>query len=193
MEQNQENGLAVINQNTGLETKEQKELRLEFLKEMEKFTKTLNQAPNPIKIKKHEGADYLPISVVEKDLDKVYFGAVQYEIISYQQILNEFVVHARIKVLHPVLRQWLNYDGIGAGMFQQKAGTPIQDFFIHKLKNSGKITVPNAYASAIKNAAKKIGKRFGSDLNRLFEDDYKGYIKDNTEGQDDGDNKPLNK
>lgn len=184
-----ETGLTTTNQNTGLETKEQTEQRLQFLKEMQKFTATLNTPPNPVKVLKHEGYDYIPISMIEKDLDKVFFGLVQYEIISYQQILNEFVVHARIKVFHPVKQEWLNYDGIGAGMFQQTAKTPIADFYIHKLKNAGKITVPNAYAEAIKNGAKKIGKRFGADLNRKHEDVYVPY---SVEGKPTEGSVPLN-
>lgn len=165
-----------------VELKSESDTKRDFLVQMEKFTRTLNVRPAPEKILQHEGYLYIPISAVEKDLAKVFFGLIQYEIISYQQILNEFVVHARIKVYHPVLQQWLNYDGIGAGMFQQKANTPLQDFFQYKLKNAGKLTVPNAYAEAIKNAAKKIGKRFGSDINRKHEDNYSGWIKEEKEG-----------
>lgn len=169
--------------NTDLATKQDREQLFQFRLHLENFTKQLNVAPNPNKIKKHEGNEYLPISMVEKDLQKLFFGCVQYEIISFQQVLNEFVVHARIKVFHPVLREWLHYDGIGCGMFQQKAGTPVQDFFMYKRKDGGKLTVPNAYAQAIKNAAKKLGKRFGSDLNRTYEDNYEGFFKDANESE----------
>lgn len=180
--------VATTNKNTGIETAEQGKLRADMLQQMEKFTKNLHRSPDPAKIKIHEGAKYIPISTIEKDLDKVFFGAVQYEIISYQLVVNEFIVHARIKVFHPILQQWLNYDGIGAGMLQQKAGTPLTDFIMYKLKNTCKIAVPNAYAAALKNAAKKIGKRFGSDLNREHEDDYRPYFKE----ENDGDNKVFN-
>lgn len=173
-------GLATTNNQVA--THQDRELMEDFIFKLEKFTSNLNHSPNPNKIAKHEGYEYLPISIVEKDLQRQFFGLIQYEIQSYQHVLNEFVVHARIKVYHPVLRQWLNYDGIGAGMFQQKKDTPIQDFFVYKTKNAGKLTVPNAYAEAIKNAAKKIGKRFGSDLNRKIEDNYEPFLKE----------KPLN-
>src|SRR5690606_16859835 len=109
-----EQGLQQVeNQNNQIETKSDSEKKADLLLQLEKFTTNLNRTPNPQKILQHEGYDYIPISVVEKDLMKMFFGAVQYEIISYQQILNEFVVHARIKVFHPVLNEWLNYDGIG--------------------------------------------------------------------------------
>lgn len=174
-----ETDLAVTNQNNQLATLDDAESRKEFIRELENFTKTLNVAPKPEKIKKHQGYLYIPISSVEKDLQRYFFGLIQFEIKSYTQIFNEFVVHARIKTFHPVLKQWLNYDGIGAGMFQQDAGTPIQDFMTFKKGNAGKLTVPNAYAEALKNAAKKIGKRFGSDLNRKEEDvaEYEPFLK----------------
>jgi hypothetical protein len=34
------------------------------------------------------------------------------------------------------------------------------------------MNAPKAYAEAIKNAAKKIGKKYGADLNRKFEESY---------------------
>jgi hypothetical protein len=186
---NQETGLQTITpqEQYQIELASEKQKRDDFRRALEGFNKTLHRAPDPKKVLQHEGVSYIPISSIEKDLDKCFFGLVQYEIVSFQQILNEFVVHARIKVFHPVINQWLNYDGIGAGMFQQKAGTPIQDFFMYKRKDGGKLTAPNAYAAAIKNAAKKIGKRFGSDLARKIEDDYNGFYKDEPSEE-----KPMN-
>lgn len=182
----------VINKKSEIELSEESRKKQDMLS-LEKFTATLNIPPTANRIATHEGRPYIPISFVEKDLFKMYFGLVQYEIISFSQILNEFVVHARIRVFHPVIKQWLNYDGIGCGMFQQTAGTPIEEFFKYKLKNGGKLTVPNAYAEAIKNGAKKIGKRFGSDLGRKFEDNYQGFIKESPEVTEGTDAEILNK
>lgn len=158
----------------------------DFRKRMEKFTRTLNIAPIKEKIRTHQGAQYLPISVVEKDLDKVYFGLVQYELLKFTHVLNEVVVEARIKVFHPVINQWMNYDGIGSAILQQDANTKVMDFMTFKKGNAMQLAAPKAYAEAIKNAAKKIGKRFGADLNRKEEDWYVPFYKD------DEDNKPLN-
>jgi len=154
-----------------------KEVR-DFRKKMETFAKLVNTAPVPEKIKTHQGYDYLPISTVEKELDRVYFGLVQYECISYQQIFNEVACHARIKVFHPVINQWMNYDGLGSAVLQQDKDTKVADFMHHKKANAGQLTYPKAYAEAIKNAAKKIGKRFGADINRKFEDEYVPFYKD---------------
>jgi len=154
------------------------QLKMEFRSQLEAFTKLLNYAPNPKKIAKHkQGYLYLPVSVVEKDLFKMFFGMVQYEVLKSEQIFNEILVTARIKVLHPVLNQWLNYDGVGSSVIQQDANTKVMDFHQFKKPNAMQLAFPKAYAEAIKNAAKKIGKRFGADINRDIEDNYEGFIK----------------
>lgn len=160
-----------------IETRQAQEQRKEFLMQMEKFTKSLNSKPS--KVAQHkQGHLYVPVSSIEKDLAKMFFGLVQYEILGYSQVFNEVLVTARIKVFHPVIQQWLNYDGAGSAVIQQDANTKVQDFHIFKKPNAMQLTFPKAYAEAIKNAAKKIGKRFGSDLNRQLEDDYQGFIKE---------------
>ena len=149
---------------------------------MEQFTLKLNQPPNPAKITKHktENYHYLPISNIEKDLQKMFFGLVQFECISYQQIFNEIGCHARIKVFHPVINQWLTYDGVGSAVIQQDKDTKVIDFQLYKKGNALQLALPKAYAEAIKNAAKKIGKRFGADINRKIEDvsEYEPFIKE---------------
>lgn len=190
MAKQKETGVTTTNQNTGLETADQHEKRLQFIKELQKFTQTLNAPPNPKKVQKHQGYEYIPISTVEKDLDRLFFGLVQYEVISYQQVFNEVACHARIKVFHPVIQQWLNYDGLGSAVLQQDANTKVVDFHMFKKANAGQLTFPKAYAEAIKNAAKKIGKMLGADLNRKFEDNYIPYA---AKGQEDPNNTALNK
>lgn len=150
-----------------------------FREAMENFTTRINRAPKKENIQTHQGYQYLPISFVEKKLDQMYFGLVQYECISYQQIFNEIVCHARIKVFHPVALTWLNYDGIGSSVIQQDANTKVCDFNFHKKANAMQLASPKAYAEAIKNAAKKIGKIFGSDINRRHEDEYEPIITKN--------------
>lgn len=155
----------------GLSPEDQREFRIR----MERFTARLNQ--EPVAVEKHQGYLYVPISFVEKDLFKQFFGLVQYEVLSYTSIFNEVACHARIKVFHPVINQWLNYDGVGSAVIQQDANTKIIDFQLFKKPNALQLTLPKAYAEAIKNAAKKIGKRYGADLNRKIEDDYEGQYK----------------
>ena len=148
----------------------------QFRINLENFTTRLNKPPKKEKIQKHQGYEYLPISVVEKELDKMFFGLVQYECLSYQQIFNEIACHARIRVFHPVIMQWVNYDGLGSAVIQQDANTKVIDFHQFKKPNALQLTLPKAYAEAIKNAAKKIGKLFGADINRKFEDQYEPIV-----------------
>lgn len=167
------------NQNNQVELKSESDKKAELLLQLEKFTTNLNRAPNPAKIVKHKhGYLYIPVSMIEKDLDKLFFGLVQYEVVESKQVFNEILVTARIKVFHPVIQQWLHYDGVGSAVIQQDAETKVSDFHLFKKSNAMQLAFPKAYAEAIKNGAKKIGKRFGSDLNRNFEDDYQGFFKE---------------
>jgi len=163
--------------------------RKRFLDDMQKFTASINSQPKKITTKTINGKQvkYIPISALEKDLHKVYFGTAQFELLWSKQVLNEYEVAARIKVFHPILMQWLNYDGIAAALIQQKANTEIIDFHAYKLPTALKLGAPNAYSEAIKNAAKKIGKRFGSDLMREIEEDYTPYNMTNKEPKFTGD------
>lgn len=167
-----------------LETRMEAEKRKDFLLQMEKFTSRLNAKPNKVATHK-QGYQYVPISTIEKDLAKMFFGLVQYEILHYSQVFNEVLVTARIKVFHPVIQQWMNYDGAGSAVIQQDANTKISDFHLFKKSNAMQLAFPKAYAEAIKNAAKKIGKKFGADVNRTLEDDYQGFIKEKPVSVDD--------
>lgn len=192
MDEQNEKGLAVNPKSGELATGQDKESLEGFRRRMEAFTARLNRPPDSNKIQSRKEAgqtyQYIPVSIVEHDLRKHFFGLVQFEILNYHHVLNEVVVTARIKVFHPVLMQWLNYDGVGASMLQQDEGTQLIDFMQYKKKNAQKLGAPNAYAEAIKNAAKKIGKKFGGDLNRKHEDFYQPNYKDDPESN----NKPLN-
>jgi hypothetical protein len=170
--------LQVLNENDQLAKVADDSQIKEFRIKVQNFTKLLNSKPQSEKIQKHQGYDYLPISHIEKELDKIYFGLVQYEVISYQQIFNEISCHARIKVFHPVINQWMQYDGLGSAVIQQDKDTSVADFHLYKKGNALQLSLPKSYAEAIKNASKKIGKRFGADLNRKFEDEYVPMLKE---------------
>lgn len=170
------NGLALIAPfQNGLMTEEQSQA---LRTRLNNFTTLLNKKPAPKSIQRRvEGGstyDYIPISFIEKDLNRCFFGLVQYELISQTQIFNEIVVTARIKVFHPVLNIWMNYDGIGSAVIMQDKDSLLMDFNSTKKKNAMKLAAPIAFAEAKKSAAKQIGARFGSDLNRKegFVDEY---------------------
>lgn len=146
----------------------------EALKQIEAFTSRLNVDPKKESLQDtpDKKAKYIPIGIIENELRQDFAGLVQYEIISERRELNEYIVAARIKVFHPVILQWLSFDGIGATQIMQDSGANLSSFSETKKKNALETNAPKAYAEAIKNAAKKIGKKYGADINRKFEDSY---------------------
>lgn len=111
-----------------------------------------------------QGAKYLPIRRIEALL-RTYFGAYQIEFANDPQlIVNSVVVSVHLKVFHPVLKEWLSYAGIGAVALQLDKGASASD--VDKIKRMAlHKNAPAALSFAVNNAAKKIGRIFGSDIN----------------------------
>jgi hypothetical protein len=144
---------------------------------LQKFQQQLDKQPEHI-IEETMGGQrfkHLPISYVEHLLKKLFFGLYQIEVVDYRLVVNQITVHARIKLWHPIIKQWISFDGLGSIAVQQDSGTKPADFINSIKSNALHINLPAAYAYAVKNAAKKIGKVFGGDLNRKYEDNYEGF------------------
>jgi hypothetical protein len=159
----------------------------DFLIRMQKFQKSIDRPPQHV-IEESIGGErfkHLPISYCEHLLKKVFFGLYEIKVLQVQMIVNEVVVTARVRVFHPVAGVWLEYDGVGAIPVLQDAGTKVEAFIQSKKRKAIALNMPAAYAIAIKNACKKIGKIFGADLNRKHEDNYIGFELSD-------DKKPLN-
>lgn len=162
-------------------TTQEQNLNVIPMARLEGFQKSLSEKPKDKEFQELNGVKYLPISFVENKLREFYMGLVQMYPTESKIVANEFVVHAEIKVFHPVLQQWLTYGGIGASVIQQAANTPLADFVNQKVKNALEKNAPKAYAMAIKNAAAKIGPAFGSEANRKHEDTYETIYSDEVE------------
>lgn len=172
---------------------------------LESFTASLNEEPKKEWLHKTPDgkAEYIPIGIIEMQLRKDFMGLVSFNIVSERRELNEYIVVARISVFHPIVGQWIQYDGIGAKVITQNRvevrdqngvvimdrGKPktrsaeLAEFNDTKQKNALEMNAPNAYAEAIKNAAKKIGKKYGADINREFEDFYETIYTDQAEAE----------
>lgn len=146
----------------------------EILDRMQKFQMQLDRKPRQVVRETIMGESFeqLPITYVEHLLKKLYFGLYQIEVVSYAMIVNEITVHVRLSVFHPILGQWMKYDGLGAIPVMQQAKSQVREFMDTKKVKALNINLPAAYSIAVKNAAKKIGKVFGADLNRKHEDMY---------------------
>ena len=80
--------------------------------------------------------------------------------------------------IDPITGQWDWQDGIGASPLQTDKGAGAIDF--QKIKNGAvMMAAPSAESFAIKDAAEKLGKIFGKDLNRRDAMAYDSLIKIN--------------
>lgn len=132
------------------------------------YKKIINMSPKKSWVKTNpyaNNAKYLPIGIVEELLNKI-FPFWQVEQHGSPQILgNSIVISVNLKVYHPLLEQWLTYAGIGAVPIELERGAKPLEFDKINPKAMHK-NVPAALSFAVNNAAKKIGKLFGSHLNR---------------------------
>jgi hypothetical protein len=157
---------------------------------LEKFTTVLNSAPDQDKIKSRQNINYLPISTIENELDRLYAGLWQVKNLSFTIVTNEILVSLDLQVFHPIAKTWITRAGVGACMIRQRSGAQISDVNA-KLKNALQMDLPHAKAEAIKNAAKSLGDKFGRNLGRKTSDTtkYKPILLDKLKTLKNGNNK----
>lgn len=107
---------------------------------------------------------YIPIERVEWLLTNIFLKK-RVEIKSTQLIANSVAVTVRLHYYNHIDKEWLWQDGIGAAPLQTDSGHGATDFNAIK-SNAVQIGAPAAESYAVKDAAEKIGKLFGKDLNR---------------------------
>lgn len=134
----------------------------------------LNQQPNATWVKVHPFAKtmvngvsqpyrYVPRGVVEQLLTFIYTDW-RIEIREVKQVLNSMVVTVRLHTLNPVTGEWGYQDGVGAAAIQMDAGANATD--LSKIKTAAiQMCTPAAETYAMKDAADKLGRIFGKDLN----------------------------
>ena len=127
----------------------------------------LNQAPKKEWILQNKFANntnYIPIEKIEFLLTSIYLNW-KVEIKSTQIIANSIVVTIRLHVQNPITGEWEWQDGIGASPIQTAKGSAATDF--SQVNTSAvQMAAPAAESYAIKDAAEKLGKIFGKDINR---------------------------
>jgi hypothetical protein len=134
----------------------------------------LNQSPPPSWLKKQNGVTHLPVDKVRFLLNKIFIDWNQ-EIKAVQPIANSVVVTVTLNYLDPISNTWKQMDGIGAAPINTKkeAGAMEWDKVIH---DSVHKCVGAAASFALKNAAKNLGRIFGSDLMNDDSISYDGLI-----------------
>lgn len=140
----------------------------------------LNQPPKPEWLKDHPIAKkevlngqgqkvkvpikFIPIERLEWLLTNIFIKW-KVEIKSSKLMANSVVVEVRLHYFDHVMNEWHWQDGIGAQPLQTDQGSGAVDFN-HIKSNAVQIAAPAAESYAVKDAAEKIGKIFGKDLNR---------------------------
>lgn len=150
-----------------LPTMEELQLDPDEALKQDKLNLLLNQ-PVPAKwVKDHpfaSGVKYLPIDKVEYLLTKI-FKKWSVEVINYGQVFNSVAVHIRLKIENPLDGTFIIQDGLGAVGVQVDKGASPAD--LSKIKQDAIMkALPAAESYAIKDAAEKLGRLFGKDLNR---------------------------
>jgi hypothetical protein len=127
----------------------------------------LNQPPKAEWIKDHpfiKKVKYLPVERVEWLLTRIFIDW-RLEIKDVKLIGNSVVVTVRLHYLSVTSGEWKYQDGVGASPLQTDEGAGAIDF--NHIKSAAvMMAAPAAESYAFKDAAEKIGKLFGKDLNR---------------------------
>lgn len=128
----------------------------------------LNSEPSPSWIKIHPFVSwlkYLPIERIEYLLTAI-FSRWEVEVKEVKLIANSVTVVVKLRVQNPLdPTEWICHDWIGAMPIQVDKWAWAIDF--NKMKSvSIQIWAPSAESFAIKDAAEKLWKIFGKDLNR---------------------------
>jgi len=138
----------------------------------------LNQPPAPGWIKEHpfaKGIKYIPIERIEYLLTRLFLQW-RVEVKQIQVIANSVTVTIRLHYQNIQDNEWSWQDGIGAAPIQTDKGAGAMDWNATKSDAVMK-AAPAAESYAVKDAAEKIGKLFGKDLNRKDEIGYDALLK----------------
>jgi len=140
---------------------------LEVLSKQNDLNILLNQEPKPDWIKDHPIAKkvkYIPIERIEWLLTNIYVKW-RVEILREGVIANSAYCTIRLHYLEPITNEWDWIDGTGAAPMQTDKDASATDW--SKIKSDAVMkALPAAESYAIKDAAEKLGKLFGKDLNR---------------------------
>ena len=141
---------------------------VEQYKTINDFQKLLDSSPDKKYVRKNKQVrnepEHLPIDIVEAELNRMFGGLWNVYITDFHVIVNELLYMVQLEVFHPIARVWLSRCGTGAAQIRLIKDTEID--VRNKIKTTIIADAPHALSEAIKNAAKKFGKKLGGGLNR---------------------------
>lgn len=142
-------------------------IQLEKLIKRDQFLQVVNMDPHPSWVKEHpfaKGVKYIPIERIELLLTRI-FQEWRVEVLREGQLAQSLYVTVRLHYLDPIDNDWRWQDGVGAAPLKTDQGASAAD--LSAIKNDAVMTgLPAAESFAVKDAAEKIGRLFGKDLNR---------------------------
>ena len=118
------------------------------------YLQQINQEPTPDMVKQGNGYKYIPKSILQEQLIRIYNGHYQWEMIRDTVSKNGIWGTGVLKIMHPISKEWLSYSGLA--------------YIPHE--KAMKLNYPSMEAQCFKNACKKIGTWFGMKLNIEIED-----------------------
>lgn len=143
------------------------EVQLAKLLQRDQFLQVVNTEPPTDWVKDHPfavGVKYIPIERIELLLTRI-FQEWHVEIRREGQLANSIFVTVRLHYRDPIDAEYRWQDGTGAAPIKTDKGASAAD--MSAIKNDAVMTgLPAAESFAIKDAAEKIGRLFGKDLNR---------------------------
>jgi len=150
----------------------------EIVKKENALNILLNASPREEWTRDHpmaKGVKYIPIGIIEYLLTSIFIKW-RVEIRKTELIANSVVVTVRLHYKDPISSDWEWTDGLGASPVQTDKGAAATDFT--KVKNDAIMKcAPAAESFAIKDAAEKLGRLFGKDLNRRDTMSYESLKK----------------
>lgn len=143
---------------------------IELASKHNELNRLLNCAPKPEWIRVNafaQNSKYIPIGIIEYLLTSIFIKW-KVEIKEVKLIANSISVIVRLWLLDPVTGEWDWQEGTGAAPLKTQKGAGAIEF--DKILDSAVQTgAPAAESYAVKDAAEKLGKLFGKDLNRKDE------------------------
>lgn len=132
----------------------------------QEFQDWLESEPEHVEPSEDGEYSHIPIAFLEPDIRYTFNGKLEIIVKGYREMFGAVLLHVRLKVFHPVHKIWLKYDGMAAANIETIEAGDWKGTTKSRLLDDMRTGVPACYSVAIQNAAKKIGKRFGSDVNR---------------------------
>lgn len=143
------------------------EIQLAKLVQRDEFLQVVNLDPPKEWVKDHpfaKGVKYIPIERIELLLTRI-FQEWRVEIRREGQLANSVYTTVRLHYKDPIDGEWRWQDGTGAAPIKTDKGESASN--MAAIKNDAIMTgLPAAESFAVKDAAEKIGRLFGKDINR---------------------------